>query len=507
MTKNDNRTDPGTKQPDMNERIDGLLAEVFYRRDVARLESLEQASDALTEEEHQECGETLEQDEGLVERITSMPMEVADEGDTLRGSSDETVAEPGSAFYDDANRRELDRMQESVETFEQQETVSIQSTFRKTAELGRGGQGVVYLAEGEDEFSASCALKVFSPGGYESPDAFEADMDRLKKVASRIHREPHDDLVDIGWFGLLEGVYAMLMRHIDGCDLRQLLRPRVLKELKASVTPQRWEMINKVVYSVHNSQQLALKPAIAVYITERLLRGVEALHVRNIIHGDIKPSNIMLNASGSVKIIDIGSAFQIGSPPAAHHVTPAYAAPEFLGKGTLSEQSDLASVGYVLIEMLSGQPIADVGPGDPDESMRTIDKQTSGKLLEEKKALSDRLEDILPKNIVASRHLLELCRRLIDPDLKQRFPAPRTASWILKEERTNSTRTSFCRIWACVISTRLANGWRTSNWLRSGRGRRVEAWGRHRRSTPSRRRRLEPHEAGAYDGWALNDGP
>ena len=180
----------------------------------------------------------------------------------------------------------------------------------------------------------------------------------MKPIASLIHHDPHDDLVDIGWFGEHDGVYAMLMQYIDGFDLRHLLQPALMPAFETdALISERWETINNVVYSVNGSQQLALQPAIAVYIIERVLRGVEALHSRGIVHGDIKPSNIMLNASGSVKIIDIGSAFEITSPPKEHYVTPAYSAPEFLETGTMSKQSDLASVGYVLIELLSGKSL------------------------------------------------------------------------------------------------------------------------------------------------------
>ena len=44
-------------------------------------------------------------------------------------------------------------------------------------------------------------------------------------------------------------------------------------------------------------------------------------------------------------------------------------------------------------------------------------------MLEAKKSLPDRLKEILPGNILKSKHLVELCRRLIDPDLNQRFPS------------------------------------------------------------------------------------
>ena len=64
----------------------------------------------------------------------------------------------------------------------------------------------------------------------------------------------------------------------------------------------------------------------------------------------------MLKRTGNAKIIDIGSAFDFEESPARRTCTPTYAAPEVLDGGESSPRSDLASLGYVLVEMLSGVP-------------------------------------------------------------------------------------------------------------------------------------------------------
>ncbi len=50
------------------------------------------------------------------------------------------------------------------------------------------------------------------------------------------------------------------------------------------------------------------------------------MHRDGLVHGDIKPSNIMLKCTGSAKLIDIGSTFDVADPPPSRTITPAYAA-------------------------------------------------------------------------------------------------------------------------------------------------------------------------------------
>ncbi len=99
-------------------------------------------------------------------------------------------------------------------------------------------------------------------------------------------------------------------------------------------------------------------------------------------HGDIKPSNIMIKRTGNAKIVDIGSAIDLDDPPPNRTCTPTYAAPEVLEGGEYTPRSDLASLGYVLIEMLDGRP--------PFAGMNTYRE-----LLEGKRFLAQRLPQLL----------------------------------------------------------------------------------------------------------------
>jgi serine/threonine-protein kinase len=194
----------------------------------------------------------------------------------------------------------------------------------------------------------------------------------------------------------------------------------LLEKVHSCVDEKRWEYLNEVVVTKPGTTQLRLAPGMAVNIIEKCLRALDALHSQKIVHGDIKPPNIMLDRYGSIRLVDIGSAFDLSAYPQRHTWTPQYAPPEVLKGGKWTEQSDLASLGYVLVELLSGQPVFD-SPTDGTVSVRTVDTARDQRLLEEKLNLPRRLDDLLPPDVRKSDHLMNLCRRLIDPDPEKRF--------------------------------------------------------------------------------------
>src|SRR5208282_3933207 len=142
-----------------------------------------------------------------------------------------------------------------------------------------------------------------------------------------------------------------------------------------------------------------------------------ALHRGGIVHGDMKPSNIMLKRTGNAKIVDIGSAFEIGNPPARRTCTPTYAAPEVLEGSECTPRSDLASLGYVLVEMLAGQ--------SPFAGLTGFRE-----LLEAKRSLAQRLPRILPQEVVCNELLMTFCRGLVAPDPTRRFPSAEAADLV-----------------------------------------------------------------------------
>jgi serine/threonine-protein kinase len=106
----------------------------------------------------------------------------------------------------------------------------------------------------------------------------------------------------------------LVMEWIDGYDLARLLVPDMLERIRNRVSTRRWEYVNQVIVTA-GPQQPRMKAGVAVAIVRDCLNALAALHRHGIVHGDIKPSNIMLKRTGITKIVDIGSAFELRDPP------------------------------------------------------------------------------------------------------------------------------------------------------------------------------------------------
>jgi eukaryotic-like serine/threonine-protein kinase len=286
--------------------------------------------------------------------------------------------------------------------------------------LGSGGQGVVYQTElrGTDGFTLPAALKIFSPEHFEDVCAYDESMQRVARASARVSQIQHDNLLYVYNFVDRHRVRMMVMEMIDGYDLQRLLMMDMLDRIRDRVSNRRWEYINQVIVTA-GPEQPRMKAGVAVAIVRDCLNALAALHRHGIVHGDIKPSNIMLKRTGIAKIIDIGSAFELKDPPRIRTCTLGYAAPEVLENRETTPRSDLCSVGYVLIELLAGrQPFS--GTSDIRE------------LLEAKRTLPQRLHEILPEEVLRCELLCAFIRGMIAADPVRRFPSAEAAE-LLKE--------------------------------------------------------------------------
>lgn len=281
---------------------------------------------------------------------------------------------------------------------------------RDLRSVGRGGQGVVFFArrEGADGFALPVALKVFSPEPYRTPTAYAEDMGRVAAVAARVAAVQHENLVAVHDFTAHAGVRVMRMEWVDGLDLRQVLSPETLDRTRERLNPDHLRFVEDVILTA-GPVQPRLKPGVAIHVLRDCLAALAALHRDGITHGDLKPSNVMLKRTGMAKVVDVGSAADLRSAEGRRAWSPLYAAPEVLDGGALTPQSDLASLGYVLIEMLAGRSPFDGAVG-------------IGGLLEAKRTLERRLAELLPAEVGGSDLLVSLCRRLVAADPDKRFP-------------------------------------------------------------------------------------
>ncbi len=281
--------------------------------------------------------------------------------------------------------------------------------------LGRGGQGEVYLTEyrGTDGFTVPVAMKVFSPERYAGSRNYNEAMQRVATIAARVALIQHDNLLAVQNFFERSRIRIMMMEWVDGYDLRQLTAPRCLHLLDGRVSKRRWKYIHEVIIT-EGPEQSRFKAGVAVAIVRECLAALAALHREGIVHGDVKPANIMLKRSGHVKLIDMGSAIDYHNPPRDRECTPLYAAPEVLEDRLSTPSSDLASVGYVLIELLSG-----INPVGQHEKLRD--------LLHAKRELPTKLEQILPEEVVCNDLLMQFLHGLISPDPNRRFSSAEAA--------------------------------------------------------------------------------
>jgi serine/threonine protein kinase len=295
------------------------------------------------------------------------------------------------------------------------EDVAWEVKYRLLRRLGSGGQGIVYLADRSGAFDVTfrLALKFFRPDRYQSVAEYRTDMSRLARLAMKLSRLQQDHLHDVYNVVESKGIMIQAMEWVDGYDLRRLLTPQTLEQTRESVHPNRWDYVNDVIVT-RTSEQLRMKPGIAISMIRECLYGVGALHREGLIHADLKPANIMIKRTGNCKIIDFGSAFAVDDKPLRNTWTPRYSAIEVQQGALPSPASDLASLGYILFEMLSGQY--------PFSGVHSEEELIAAKIL-----LPKQLPFLLPEDVARNSTLLNFLAKLIAVKPEDRFASAEDA--------------------------------------------------------------------------------
>ena len=277
-------------------------------------------------------------------------------------------------------------------------------------ELGRGRQGRVFLAlrRGARGSVTRHAIKIFDPGIYASGHQYWTDMSRIATQISSLQSSHNPNLLARDAYEEVNGVGYVQMEAIDGVDLQYLLKgghiDSVLKKRIDDGSPDFAGSLFR-----HGNGAAAIQPGVAIYIMRQMLRGVEALHDKGFVHSDIKPSNVMIDRLGYVRVIDHGRAVKDGEKVRMLLGSPIYMAPEVHARKPSVTQSDLYSVGLVGLEMLRGEPLV----ADPDIS--------EAELMQFKEALPETLEEMLPEEVRENQTLVAILKNLLQPDAGSRF--------------------------------------------------------------------------------------
>jgi serine/threonine protein kinase len=195
-------------------------------------------------------------------------------------------------------------------------------------EIGRGGQGVVYRAR-QKSLNRTVALKVIGLGQWATP----AHLKRFRREAESAANLDHPFIVPIYDVGEREGSCYFSMKFIDGGQLD--------------------EVTKRAPISIRNAAELIAK----------LARTVHYAHEHGILHRDIKPGNILLDAKGEPHLTDFGLARLLETKSTVTHTmdvlgTPSYMAPEQASghNEQLTSATDAYGLGAVFYQLLTGHP-------------------------------------------------------------------------------------------------------------------------------------------------------
>ena len=203
--------------------------------------------------------------------------------------------------------------------------------------LGEGGMGAVYRAH-DRELDREVALKVIRPELARNAQVLR----RFKQELILARQITHRNVIRIFDLGQAEGTRFITMEFIEGEDVSEVLARRG-----------------------------KLPAPEAAAIVAQVARGLEAAHSEGVVHRDLKPQNIMIDAQGKVSVMDFGIARSMDASNMTRTGTlmgtPAYMSPEQAQGRKVDARSDLYTLGIIFYELLTGKP-----PFEADNPMATL---------------------------------------------------------------------------------------------------------------------------------------
>jgi serine/threonine protein kinase len=231
-------------------------------------------------------------------------------------------------------------------------------------ELGRGGMGIVFLAI-HPGLSRLTAVKVLPPSFVADQEA----LDNFKNEAKIIAKFNHPNIVPIYSIDSKEGLTYIAMGYVPGLslqDMKEQLKENKEKGLKAIHVR---ELIEKTKLNKKDISQesITLKRGYDFWnksyyqfiatLGKEISSALSYAHKNKIIHGDIKPSNIIINNEGVPMILDFGLSRDIKKESEEKEKdfsgTLAYSPPEQLKENITNEKTDIWSLGITFYEVLT----------------------------------------------------------------------------------------------------------------------------------------------------------
>lgn len=280
--------------------------------------------------------------------------------------------------------------------------------FRIVKEIGRGGMGIVFLAE-QISLGRQIALKVLPPSFVAQPK-YAQRFEREARIAANLH---HTNIVPVFGVGRERDTLYIAMQFIDGLGLDQLIeharsRPNrscemdLGKSLRAilknsSTNQNELELKSEGVFDRDLSRCIA-------DIGRQAANALQYAHEQGVLHRDVTPSNLLLDKSGNVWVADFGLAsaidYEIITEPGAVMGTVNYMAPEqYCHDG--DARSDVYSLGMTLFELATlrrarntkefFKRVAENRPPQPRPSLRKLNT-----------AIHRDLESIITRSIEAN---------------------------------------------------------------------------------------------------------
>lgn len=202
---------------------------------------------------------------------------------------------------------------------------NIIGSYRIERKLGEGGMGAVYM--GTDlMLEREVAIKALRADLASQPPVVE----RFRSEAVTLAKLNHPNIATLYSFFRQGDEFFMVLEYVRGVTLHQLI-----------------------------TEQGALPPGQALGFFRQVLDGIQHAHAAGIIHRDIKPGNVMLTESGTLKVLDFGIARILGAArttKAGHLVgTVEYMSPEQVRGQAVDARSDIYALGILLYEMLTGR--------------------------------------------------------------------------------------------------------------------------------------------------------